>query len=244
MTTGSSSTSRPLGGRSSWPRTPWRPGRSSSPRQLPDSQVKCSAEVVAMEALGAVEWEKVALCSGRPRCPMPTRRSELPDSSSGAARSVLPAPESRAGRVPGHPLDGLDRSVSGCAGRELAGRPGSARPDPERRADAGAELRSGDKCECRGKRPSPSKKAHKSRDARTKKRKSHCGLSGELTPLATLRGGATLLGRITTSAGGAYFCATTPAVGDSSLATNGVVLYVLVQRALRRVPRSWAIRAS
>ncbi|MGO8896852.1 MAG: cation-transporting P-type ATPase [Isosphaeraceae bacterium] len=32
---------------------------------------------------------------------------------------------------------------------------------------------SGDKCECRGKRPSPSKKAHKSRDARTKKRKSH-----------------------------------------------------------------------
>ena len=29
-----------------------------------------------------------------------------------------------------------------------------------------------DKCECRGKRPSPSKKAHKSRDARTKKRKS------------------------------------------------------------------------
>ena len=31
---------------------------------------------------------------------------------------------------------------------------------------------SGDKCECRGKRPSPSKKAQKSRDARTKKRKS------------------------------------------------------------------------
>ena len=72
----------------------------------------------------------------------------------------------------------------------------------------------------------------------------YCGLSGELTALATLRGGATLLGRLTTSAGGAYFCATTPAVGDSSLATNGVVLYVLVQRALRRVPRSWATRAS
>ncbi len=34
---------------------------------------------------------------------------------------------------------------------------------------------SGDKCECRGKRPSPSKKAHKSRDARTKKRKSLLG---------------------------------------------------------------------
>ena len=37
---------------------------------------------------------------------------------------------------------------------------------------------------------------------------------------------------MTTNAGGVYFCATTPAVGDSSLATGGVVLYVLVQRAL------------
>ena len=72
----------------------------------------------------------------------------------------------------------------------------------------------------------------------------YCGLAGELTALATLRGGATLLGRVTTSGGGAYFCATTPAVGDSSLATSGVVLYVLVQRALRRVPRSWATRGS
>jgi hypothetical protein len=41
-----------------------------------------------------------------------------------------------------------------------------------------------------------------------------------------------LLARVTTSRGGAYFCATTPAVGDSTLATNGVVLYVLVQRAM------------
>jgi hypothetical protein len=61
--------------------------------------------------------------------------------------------------------------------------------------------------------------------------KRSCGLAGELTPLATLRGGAPLLARATTDRGGAYFCATTPAVGDSSLATEGVVLYVLVQRA-------------
>ena len=58
-----------------------------------------------------------------------------------------------------------------------------------------------------------------------------CGLSGEFTPLATLRGGAPLLVRATTNAGGAYFCATTPAPGDSSLA-DGVVLYILVHRAL------------
>ena len=38
----------------------------------------------------------------------------------------------------------------------------------------------------------------------------------------------------------AYLLATTPALGDSSLATNGVVLYVLVQRALAgRRARPW-----
>ncbi|MDR3637493.1 MAG: BatA domain-containing protein [Isosphaeraceae bacterium] len=59
-----------------------------------------------------------------------------------------------------------------------------------------------------------------------------CGLSGESTALATLRGGAPLLARGTTNAGGAYFCATTPAPADSSLASNGVVLYAMIQRAL------------
>ncbi len=59
----------------------------------------------------------------------------------------------------------------------------------------------------------------------------YCQLDGEFTPLATLRGGKPLLARVTTNRGGAYFCATTPAVGDSSLSTGGVVLYVLVQRA-------------
>jgi len=59
-----------------------------------------------------------------------------------------------------------------------------------------------------------------------------CGLAGgELTPLATLRGGAPLLARLATDAGGVDFCATTPAPADSSLATDGVVLYVMVQRA-------------
>jgi hypothetical protein len=58
-----------------------------------------------------------------------------------------------------------------------------------------------------------------------------CGLSGDLTPLARLRGGALLLARVATDAGGAYFCATRPVAGDSSLAVDGVVLYVMVQRA-------------
>jgi hypothetical protein len=60
----------------------------------------------------------------------------------------------------------------------------------------------------------------------------HCGLLGETTPLASLKGGKLLLARVPTNRGGVYFCATTPDVGDSSLASNGVVLYVLVQRLL------------
>lgn len=59
-----------------------------------------------------------------------------------------------------------------------------------------------------------------------------CGLSGELTPLASLKGNKTLLARLPTNRGGVYFCSTTPDPGDSSLAVDGVVLYVLVQRAL------------
>ncbi len=59
-----------------------------------------------------------------------------------------------------------------------------------------------------------------------------CSIAGEQTPLASLKGGAPLLARVTSNRGGVYFCATTPALGDSSLATNGVVLYVLIQRAL------------
>jgi hypothetical protein len=59
-----------------------------------------------------------------------------------------------------------------------------------------------------------------------------CGLAGEWTPLASLKGGRPLLARLPTNRGGVYFCTTTPDAGDSSLATNGVVLYAFVQRAL------------
>jgi hypothetical protein len=59
-----------------------------------------------------------------------------------------------------------------------------------------------------------------------------CGLTGELTPLATLKGSRLLFARLPTNRGGVYFCTTTPDGADSSLATNGVVLYAFAQRAL------------
>ncbi|MBS0263053.1 MAG: BatA domain-containing protein [Planctomycetes bacterium] len=60
----------------------------------------------------------------------------------------------------------------------------------------------------------------------------HRELTGEFTVLASLRGGQPLLARATTSRGGAYFLTTTPAPTDSSLASDGIVMYVMVQRAL------------
>ncbi|HEV3005423.1 MAG TPA: hypothetical protein VGX78_13235, partial [Pirellulales bacterium] len=64
------------------------------------------------------------------------------------------------------------------------------------------------------------------------KLKNVCSLIGEATPLATLRGGLPVIARALTAGGGAYFCATTPAANNSNLATEGVVLYVAIQRAL------------
>jgi hypothetical protein len=60
----------------------------------------------------------------------------------------------------------------------------------------------------------------------------YCTVAGDLTPLATLQGGLPLLARSTQNHSGAYFFATTTAPSDSSLATDGVVLYVLTQRAM------------
>lgn len=59
-----------------------------------------------------------------------------------------------------------------------------------------------------------------------------CRLTGEVTPLARLRNGQTLFAHWPTTRGGVYFCATTPSLSDSSLTTNGVVLYVFIQRAI------------
>jgi hypothetical protein len=60
----------------------------------------------------------------------------------------------------------------------------------------------------------------------------YCGLDGEFTTLAKLYGGAALLGRVTTDRGGVYFCASTASPADTSLGTEGVSLYVAIQRAL------------
>jgi hypothetical protein len=61
-----------------------------------------------------------------------------------------------------------------------------------------------------------------------------CGLAGDSVPLAALPESVPLVVRVPDKAGGVYFCATTPNGRDSTLASEGVVLYALVQRAIDR----------
>ena len=171
----------------------------------PDPTVKCSAEIFAADKLAAVEWEQVALLLWQ---------APLPEAD--AARLVRNFID-RGGQVIFFPPHSPGPA-------EFQGARWTSWVDPNQvisvdnwRGDQDllAQTQSG------GPLPVGQLQIRK-----------YCGLSGELTALATLRGGAPLLARLTTSTGGVCFCTTTPAVGDSSLATGGVVLYVLVQRAL------------
>ncbi|TWU26008.1 BatA domain-containing protein [Bythopirellula polymerisocia] len=60
----------------------------------------------------------------------------------------------------------------------------------------------------------------------------YCTPKGETTPLATFPDGAPLWARRDIGSGAAYFCATTVLPGDSTLASDGIVLYAAVQRAI------------
>jgi len=171
----------------------------------PDLAIRCSAEVVAVESLGAVEWEKTSLLLWQ--APLPQ----------GNAAKLLRAFVDRGGYViffpPRTPSDGEFFGVGWKAwsdGRaEVAVETWRGDQDLLANTQSGTALPVGQL---------------------TVKR--FCGMAGEFIPLAGMKGGVPLLARVTTNLGGVYFCATTPAVGDSSLATGGVVLYVLVQRAM------------
>lgn len=60
----------------------------------------------------------------------------------------------------------------------------------------------------------------------------YCPPQGSGSVLARLEGGEPLLIRVTTDGGPVYFCSTLPHAEYSSLAREGVVFYVMIQRAL------------
>ncbi len=172
----------------------------------PDPSVHDSAEVIGEEQLATVEWEKVSLLLWQ--APLPK----------GNSANLIQAFVERGGQAiflpPGSPGDA---ELFGVGWKSWAEEPEEIpvenwRGDQDLLANtqSGAALPVGQL-----------------------QIRRYAGLSGEaFTPLASVRGGKPLLVRAPTARGGAYFLATTPAAGDSSLATGGVVLYVLVQRAL------------
>ena len=173
----------------------------------PDPAYTCVAEVVPLEQLAAVPWEEVALVLWQTQLP------------TGGAATLLDAFVRRGGQViflpPRSPTSNEFLGVAWQTWPENNGDAAIAgwRGDQDLLAKtlSGAAL------------PVGRLKIHH-----------YCEMSGDVTPLATISGGPPLLARVTTDHGGVYFCATTAAAGDSSLAEDGVVLYVAIQRALAR----------
>ncbi len=60
----------------------------------------------------------------------------------------------------------------------------------------------------------------------------HCGMEGTGSILARLESGKAMLYRASTTRGGAWFCGTLPQASHSSMARDGVVLYVMLHRAI------------
>jgi hypothetical protein len=172
----------------------------------PDPAVPSSAEVFAPDQLAGVDWDKIALVLWQ---------APLPDKSAGEPlRAFLRRGGSAIFFPPRAPGQGDLYGVRWTSWQD-------------QKAEAPVEGWRGDEdllAKTQSGTPLPVGQLQVRRS---------CGLSGgELTTLATLRGGAPLLARAATDGGAAYFCATTPAIGDSSLAANGVVFYVMVQRAM------------
>jgi len=184
--------------------------QAAGPLQLaasisPDQAFQCVAEVVPIEQLAAVEWEQISLLLWQ---------SDLPrDDDARLVESYV----QRGGQViffpPHAPNNAEFFGVSWDSWTNVREQitVESWRGDQDLLAHtlSGAPLPVGEL-----------------------KIRKYCQLSGDVTQLATLRGGDPLIARVTTDDGGVYFCTTTTISGDSSLATDGIVLYISMQRAL------------
>jgi hypothetical protein len=172
---------------------------------------------VAIDQLSTLEWEEISLLLWQAPLPEGEAARQVGDFVARGGFAVFLPPKS-----PGqHEIFGarwsnwIDRSPKEPNGTDLAVANWRGDQDLLAHTQSGAML------------PAGQLQIHRS-----------CGMKGEFTPLATLKDGAPLLARCAdqqqsgSKHGSAYFLTTTPAPSDSSLANNGVVLYVLVQRAL------------
>jgi len=185
------------------PQAAWPLKLAASARS--DRDIACNAEIFAPDQLATVPWEQVSLLLWQ---------SPLPR---GDAAKTVEAFVHRGGQaVFFPPRTPNDASLFGVAWQSWVS-PGNEIGIETWRNDEGILART------LARQTLPVGDLHVRR---------YCRMAGELTHFVTLRGGAPLLARVATDRGGVHFIATTPAPADSSLAADGVVLYVAVQRTL------------
>jgi len=172
----------------------------------PDPGIACTAEVLPAEQVANVEWEKVALLLWQGPLPEGEAARHVQAFLKRGGYAIFLPP-----KVPG------DREFFGARWKSWVDSASKDALVANWRGDQDllANTQSGALL------PVGQLQIHR-----------YCRLTGDLTPLAGLQGGSLLLGRSTQDHSGAYFFATTTVPSDSSLATDGIVLYVLVQRAM------------
>src|SRR5262249_35195040 len=189
----------------------------------PDAALSCSAEIITRTQLATTDWETVSLLVWHAPLPEPEPDAAGKTALGGASGSRVDATQAvqafiqRGGQglfLP--PQTPSDAEFMGARWQGWA----------DERSDIPIETWRGDQDVLANTQSGAALPVGRLQIRRT------CGLAGDLTPLASLRGGRPLLARLPTTRGAVYFCTTTPDPTDSSLAGNGVVLYVLVQRAL------------
>jgi len=173
----------------------------------PDASIPCEAEVVGVEQLATTEWEKVALLLWY--LPLPE----------GDTAKLIESFVDRGGQVMFLPPESPSaQQMYGVQWQSWVDA-----PEP-----LGVETWRGDQDLLANTQSGASLPVGEIQIRR------YCTLGGDSIPLATLHGAAPLLSRVATDRGAVYFLSTTAAPGDSTLATNGVALYVMMQRALAK----------
>ncbi|MEZ5944189.1 MAG: BatA domain-containing protein [Planctomycetaceae bacterium] len=171
----------------------------------PDPTYACNVEVISADQLVSVEWDKVSLVLWQ---------DQLPE---GSELEIVDSYIARGGQVVFFPpLNPNQNSYSGVHWKAWVSLDeetpvGTWIGDQDLLANAqsGASLPVGELRVMR-----------------------YCELEGEHLSLASLRNGSPLICRALTDRRNVYFCSTTATVGESSLARDGVVLYVMIHRAL------------
>ncbi len=171
----------------------------------PDPAVKCETEVVAVEQLSSVEWDQISLVLWQASLPTGATADLIRSFVDRGGRAVFLPPRN----LGSDELFGMKWQTWHTGNEPFPIESWRSDEDALARTLSGAALPVG-QLEIR----------------------QYCGLTGDATQLATLKGGAPLLARAPTERGGVYFWTTTPSPRDSSLATGGVVLYAFMQRVL------------